>query len=46
MPIKRWDLINLVERIKNFEDDQQVPKTLEWYDATKNDYLRRKFADS
>ena len=46
MPIKRLDLINLVDFIKDFEDDQQVPQTLELHYDTKNDYLRRKFADS
>ena len=34
-----------MERIKDFEDDQQVPETLELYYGTKNDYLRDKFRD-
>ena len=45
MDIKRGDLINLVEHIKGFEDDQLVPQTLESYYLSKDKYLREKFRD-
>ena len=45
MDFKRSDLITLVERIKDFEDDQLVPQTLESYYLSKDKYLREKFRD-